>query len=131
MDHGILPDKVIALDPEKLTPLWASVIRTHAPSSTAYLIYTSGSTGEPKAVEVEHAAIINHARAMTRIFGLTHCDRVLQFHTLAFDASFEEIFPSWIAGACIVFEPQARNFGIPAFLEMVKANAVTLLNLPT
>jgi amino acid adenylation domain-containing protein/thioester reductase-like protein len=130
-DAGVLPEGVIPLNPEQLGRPQPPVIRPRKYSKIAYLIYTSGSTGEPKAVEVEHAAVINHARAVSRLFGLTPNDRVLQFHTLAFDAAFEEIFPSWIAGAGVVFEPRARNVGVPAFLELVQANGITVLNLPT
>jgi amino acid adenylation domain-containing protein/thioester reductase-like protein len=130
-DAGVLPEGVIPLNPEQLSRPQPPINRPHKYSKTAYLIYTSGSTGEPKAVEVEHAAVINHARAVSRLFGLTPNDRVLQFHTLAFDAAFEEIFPSWIAGTGVVFDPQARNVGAPAFLELIQAHGITVLNLPT
>ncbi|PYJ57730.1 MAG: hypothetical protein DME24_18350, partial [Verrucomicrobia bacterium] len=131
VDLGVLPDGVVALTPENLKTLPASATRLSVPSQTAYLVFTSGSTGQPKAVEVPHAAVINHARTAARIFDLTTRDRVLQFHTLAFDAAFEEIFPTWVAGACVVFEPHARELGAPAFLEMIAANGITVLNLPT
>lgn len=130
---GTLPDGVTALDPEKLK--LKAFCRPdgiyHQPISAAYLVYTSGSTGEPKAVEVGHPAVVNHARAMIRRFELTSNDRVLQFHTLAFDAAYEEIFPAWVAGACVVVESQAREVGIPAILEKLKECQITVLNIPT
>ena len=131
IDPGNLPDNIMALSPQKLESVSSGVHRLPASSRTAYFVFTTGSTGEPKAVEVEHDAVVNHAKAMARIFGLTSQDRVLQFHTLAFDASFEEIFPSWTAGARIVFEPQVRRAGFPAFLETVEKCNITVLNLPT
>ncbi len=131
INAGVIPNGVVALSPQKLEGPTSPNIRRPVPSRTAYLVFTSGSSGEPKAVEVEHQAVLNHARASSRIFKLTPQDRILQFHTLAFDASFEEIFPTWASGACIVFEPQARDLGIPALLEIVAERGVTVLNLPT
>ena len=131
INPGTLPHNVAALDPEKLKAFPSTGIRAKTPSPTAYFIFTSGSTGDPKAVEVGHAAVINHARAAAGIFGLTPDDRVLQFHTLAFDAAFEEIFPSWVAGARIIYTPETRELGIPAFLEMIARRGITVLNLPT
>lgn len=130
-DPGALPNGIALVFPEKLNALASPEVCRKTHSETAYLIFTSGSTGEPKAVEVGHSAIINHARAMARLCNLSPQDRVLQFHTLGFDAAFEEIFPAWTAGARIVFEPQARELGIAAFLEMVARNKITVLNLPT
>jgi amino acid adenylation domain-containing protein/thioester reductase-like protein len=130
-EPGVLPDGVAALTPERLQSFPRATGRVASPSSTAYLVFTSGSSGEPKAVEVEHAAVINHARAAVRLFQLSPRDRVLQFHTLAFDASFEEIFPTWAAGARIVFEPRARELSAAAFLETLASSGTTVLNLPT
>ncbi|HEY4281914.1 MAG TPA: amino acid adenylation domain-containing protein [Chthoniobacterales bacterium] len=128
---GVLPPGILALQSENLGPAASHVSPDRTPSEIAYLIQTSGSTGEPKVVEVGHASVINHSRATARIFGLRPKDRVLQFHTLAFDAAYEEIFPAWSVGACVVFAPQAKEFGIPAFLDTIQRAAITILNLPT
>lgn len=125
-----LPDGVHALDAGHLERPVPAAPRG-APSRAAYIVFTSGTTGVPKAVEVGHASVINHARAMTLLLGLRETDRVLQFHTLAFDAAFEEIFPTWTAGAGVVYEPAARGMGAPALLDAVERVGVTILNLPT
>jgi amino acid adenylation domain-containing protein/thioester reductase-like protein len=131
VDPGVLAEGVMALTPEQLKTLPLSAPCLAGLSRTAYLVFTSGTTGQPKAVEIGHAAVINHARSAARIFALTSRDRVLQFHTLAFDAAFEEIFPTWATGATIIFEPRSRELNAQAFLETIRTLAVTALNLPT
>jgi amino acid adenylation domain-containing protein len=96
----------------------------------AYVIYTSGSTGEPKGVLIEHANLINHAMWAQREFGLVADDRALQFASISFDASAEEIFPTLLAGAAIVI----RRVEVPSALELINIiieQRITVLNLPT
>ena len=59
----------------------------------AYVIYTSGSTGQPKGVMIEHRALSGYVAAAIAAYEMTASDRVLQFASLSFDASVEEIFP--------------------------------------
>lgn len=96
----------------------------------AYVIYTSGSTGEPKGVVVEHGSVAGHARWACEAFALTDADRALQFASISFDASVEEIFPTLAAGAAIVL----REAGVPTAAELlccIVMRRVTVLNLPT
>lgn len=65
------------------------------PSDTAYVIYTSGSTGTPKGVAVPHAALTNHTLHAAEMYGISPADRILQFASIGFDASAEEIYPPW------------------------------------
>ena len=75
----------------------------------AYVIYTSGSTGLPKGVMVPHRALANHASAMSRLYGLSSGQRVLQFTALSFDVAAEEIFPTLLSGATIVVADEKRR----------------------
>ena len=96
----------------------------------AYVIYTSGSTGTPKGVEITHQALINHSIAVAKAYQIQSSDRILQFGSISFDVSAEEIFPSWLSGATVVIRPEAildfANLG--QFLNQEK---VTVVNLPT
>ncbi|MCP4214974.1 MAG: amino acid adenylation domain-containing protein, partial [bacterium] len=65
-----------------------------APSDLAYIIYTSGSTGLPKGVMIEHRNAVNLAVSQTHTFNVTSGDRILQFSSLCFDASVEQV---WLA----------------------------------
>jgi amino acid adenylation domain-containing protein len=97
----------------------------------AYVVYTSGSTGRPKGVGVPHRALANHAAECARWYGLRPADRVLQFTSISFDITSEEIFPTWISGAALV--PRAPGL-FPSFAELealLDRHGVTVVNLPT
>ncbi|HEX9733976.1 MAG TPA: non-ribosomal peptide synthase/polyketide synthase [Thermoanaerobaculia bacterium] len=102
-----------------------------APGNLAYAIYTSGSTGRPKAVLVEHRSAVSHTRSAARSYRLGTGDRVLQFASLAFDASVEEIFPALAQGATLVLFEPARLGSAAGFLQHVAMLRITVLPLPT
>ncbi|WP_019506242.1 non-ribosomal peptide synthetase [Pleurocapsa sp. PCC 7319] len=102
-----------------------------SPENLAYLIYTSGSTGKPKGVMIPHRGLVNHNLAMIQEFDLQPGDRILQFASISFDIAVEELFPSWISGATVVFRPEELLLSATDFLQFVQQQAVTILNLPT
>lgn len=101
------------------------------PDRLAYVIYTSGSTGVPKGVKVPMRAIAAHNQAIRAAFALGPEDRVLQFASLSFDVSIEEILPTLAAGAKLVLRDAAMAGSIPGFLAAIEAEGITVLNLPT
>ncbi len=101
------------------------------PDDLAYLIYTSGSTGRPKGVMIPHAALTAHVAAITEAFGLRPDDRVLQFASLSFDVSIEEILPTLASGAELVLRDAAMATSPGAFLDEAARLGLTVLNLPT
>jgi len=101
------------------------------PLDPAWLMFTSGSTGEPKAAVVPQEAALLHAQAMAQRLKLTPKDRVLQFSSLSFDEHAEEIFPSLIAGACVVLRPGIRCRDPLHLLQQAQRAGVTVLHLPT
>jgi len=100
------------------------------PLNAAYVIYTSGSTGRPKGVVVPHATLLNHNRAIVEAYGLRADDRVLQFASLSFDKSVEDIFPTWTVGAALVLRP-AELAGGADFSRWLEARRITVANPPT
>jgi amino acid adenylation domain-containing protein len=101
--------------------------RVH-PGNLAYVIFTSGSTGVPRGVAVPHRALANHALAIRDAFGLGPDDRVLQFASIGFDVAAEEIFPTWLAGGCVVVPgepPSPRDL-----TRFLATRRVTIANLP-
>jgi non-ribosomal peptide synthetase component F len=99
-------------------------------ANLAYVIYTSGSTGQPKGVMNTRANLVNHLWAHIRTCRLAPGDRVLQFATLNFDASVEEIFPPLIAGATVVLRPEQLMDGA-TFTAFLSAQRISVVDLPT
>src|SRR5204863_3775803 len=64
--------------------------------------YTSGSTGQPKAVAMHHRPLVNLVRFQVESSGAASPPRTLQFASLSFDVSFQEIFSTWCAGGALV-----------------------------
>ena len=97
----------------------------------AYVIYTSGSTGAPKGVMIRHGGLASYVLATRRDLALTPSDRMLQFASLSFDASAEEIFCCLASGAALVLRNDAMLAGAPAFLGACASWGVTVCDLPT
>ncbi|HEY4389209.1 MAG TPA: amino acid adenylation domain-containing protein, partial [Ktedonobacteraceae bacterium] len=95
----------------------------------AYIIYTSGSTGRPKGVLVEHHALASHCGAIIEAQQLSADDCTLQFNSISFDASLEQILPPLLVGARLVLRgPQIWS---PAdLLQRVKEHQLTVITMP-
>src|SRR5882724_5506253 len=101
------------------------------PNHLAYVIYTSGSTGQPKGVMVEHRGVCNQIIALQRRYGVGSSDRVLQFASLTFDMSVEEIFTSVLSGAALVLRTQSWLASTDQFQALCDRHGITVANLPT
>ncbi|MCP4659783.1 MAG: amino acid adenylation domain-containing protein, partial [bacterium] len=104
--------------------------RRVSPEQGAYVIYTSGSTGRPKGVLVSHRALAGYALSAADAYRIGPADRVLQFASMSFDASAEEIYPTLVRGAALVLRG-AEPASVPEVLDQCRTAAVTVLNLPT
>jgi amino acid adenylation domain-containing protein len=104
--------------------------RGAGPRNLAYLIYTSGSTGRPKAVMIEHRSLADYSALAAEGAALAAGDRVLQFASLSFDASAEEIFPCLIRGATLVLRTDAM-LETTEFTATCRKWRITVLDLPT
>lgn len=135
--HAKLPDqarKTICLDTD-----W-SVIAQHSTANPisdvqlhnlAYIIYTSGSTGKPKGVMIEHRSVMNFAMTAAHEYGINAGNRILQFASICFDTSIEEIFPSLLVGATLVLRTEQMLHSSDEFWRKCREWQITVLNFPT
>ncbi|GLX51535.1 hypothetical protein Shyhy01_44850 [Streptomyces hygroscopicus subsp. hygroscopicus] len=77
-------------------------VRVH-PDQLAYVMFTSGSTGVPKGSANTHRNIAELVR--DEVFGNGVADRMLQYSSLAFDASTIEIWGPLLRGGCVEVAP--------------------------
>ncbi|MDQ1591305.1 MAG: hypothetical protein QOG71_1932 [Pyrinomonadaceae bacterium] len=103
-------------------------LELHA-EAAAYVIYTSGSTGKPKGTAVSHGALAAHCRGWGDFCELTPRDRVLQFASLSFDASVEQIFPTLAAGATVVVR-ERQPWSTAEFARNAVEYGLTVVDLP-
>ncbi len=97
----------------------------------AYVIYTSGSTGKPKGVMIQHSSLVSYCAAASVEYGLGAADRVLQFASISFDASVDEIFPCLMCGATLVLRDNPMLESTSVFLNKCRYWGLTVLSLPT
>ncbi len=103
--------------------------RRSRPAGLAYVIYTSGSTGKPKGVMVGHHALTLHICAIQQSYAVQAQDRVLQFSSMGFDTSLEQLLVTWFSGACSV---PVKNNLISAhdLLNLLQNQKISIANLP-
>ena len=99
------------------------------PRQGAYIIYTSGSTGLPKGVLITHDTLARHCRVMREHYETTAKDVVLQFASLEFDASLEQILVPLIAGAKIVLR-DPELWTPEELFRRIAAESMTIINIP-
>jgi amino acid adenylation domain-containing protein len=100
------------------------------PYRPAYVIFTSGSTGKPKGVVMEHRPLCNLISWQIETTLSSKTARTLQFASLGFDVSFQELFSTWCSGGTLVLLPTEVRRDPTALLRFVAINKVERLFLP-
>jgi amino acid adenylation domain-containing protein len=80
-------------------------VATAALDNLAYVVYTSGSTGQPKGVMMTHRCLCNLLGWQLQDPSFSPRGRTLQFTSICFDVSFQEIFSTWLSGGTLVMIP--------------------------
>jgi amino acid adenylation domain-containing protein len=101
------------------------------PKNLAYVIYTSGSTGKPKGVLIQHESLVNYTTAASAEYEIDQCDRILQFSSISFDVSAEEIYTSLTSGATLILRTDSMLDSVEGFLQKCKNWEITVMALPT
>ncbi|HEY0783170.1 MAG TPA: condensation domain-containing protein, partial [Thermoanaerobaculia bacterium] len=99
------------------------------PLSLAYVLFTSGSTGRPKGVAMSRGALANLLAWQERE-ALATPARTLQFASLSFDVSFQEILSTvWTGGTLVLVDEATRRDG-EALLTLLARERVERVFLP-
>lgn len=94
----------------------------------AYIIYTSGSTGKPKGISLAHRPLINLLQwhNSTLLTGV----RTLQFASLSFDASFHEIFATWLSGGTLFITSEDLRVDVIKLGKYISAQSIEKVIIP-
>jgi amino acid adenylation domain-containing protein len=97
-----------------------------------YIIYTSGSTGVPKGVAIQHRAACALVAAERSLFRVAPTDVVYHGFSVSFDASVEEIWLAFAAGAALLVATPDMTRSGPDLAQHLTAHGVTVLStVPT
>jgi amino acid adenylation domain-containing protein len=100
------------------------------PDNLLYVLYTSGSTGRPKGAAMPHRALRNMVRWQVDRFGGAPPARTLQFASLSFDVSFQEIFSTLPSGGTLVLIDDDTRRDAEALLAYLREHRVERLYIP-
>ena len=125
--------EIIAVDGQRLEleSLDGSNVETAvSPQDTAYVIYTSGSTGKPKGVIIAHQSLVSYAETSSDVYGIDNNSKLVQFASISFDISVEEIFCTLISGGTLYLRTDAM-LDVFEFLQRCEEWGITTWSLPT
>jgi non-ribosomal peptide synthetase component F len=77
-----------------------------SPDNLACVLYPSRSTARPRGLMLTHRGLTSYIDDATRAYGVSRADRILQFASIALDASLEESLLAFAAGATLVLPPE-------------------------
>ncbi|RAJ76608.1 non-ribosomal peptide synthase protein (TIGR01720 family)/amino acid adenylation domain-containing protein/thioester reductase-like protein [Chitinophaga dinghuensis] len=138
--QGLLPADIAA---ERILTLsadiWEEVLsvkpatnhsRYTSPDKLTYLIYTSGSTGQPKGVEMPDKALFNLLCWQQQEIDTRTPKRILQFASINFDVSFQEIFFTLSFGGSLHLVDEQRRKDMAILMEQINTEKINCLFLP-
>jgi len=82
-------------------------------------------------VAVSHRSLVSFVEGAVEEYQIRAGERVLQFASVSFDASAEEIYPALVSGATLVLRSDSMLGTIPLFLRKCLEREINVLDLPT
>jgi amino acid adenylation domain-containing protein len=105
-------------------------VHVNQPQDLLYLISTSGSTGNPKSVMLEHRNLNNLLHFQFSSTGIDFTDRVLQFASIGFDVSAQEIFSTLSAGGTLYLIDTDMKTDVHRLFDWIETNHISILFMP-
>ena len=100
------------------------------PASPAYLIYTSGSTGKPKGVIMPQGVLNNLILWQNNHYPNEYRPKTLQFSSLSFDVSFQEIISTLsLGGTLYTLSPELKQ-DFKSLAEFIVKHSIERLFMP-
>ncbi|HEY0728979.1 MAG TPA: amino acid adenylation domain-containing protein, partial [Pyrinomonadaceae bacterium] len=128
-EHTLRTIRLDACESETATESTENLPPTATADNLLYVIYTSGSTGRPKGVAMRHGPLTNLITWQTR-HATPAAARTLQFTSLSFDVSFQEIFTTWCSGGTLVMISEETRRDPERLLNVLVDAEVERLFLP-
>ena len=131
-----LPDhaaRVICLDAERDALDTYSDLTLEARTTAdniAYVTYTSGSTGKPKGIAMTQRPLLNLLTWQKRYTHLSPEARTLQFASLSFDVSFQDMFSTWNGGGTVTLIPEDVRRDIAGLSRTLSELSIERLFIP-
>jgi amino acid adenylation domain-containing protein/thioester reductase-like protein/FkbM family methyltransferase len=95
-----------------------------------YIIYTSGSTGQPKGIAMNQLTLSNLILWHQDNLKIARGAKTLQFASISFDVSFQEIFTTWCSGGTLLLITEELRHDTLALLGVLQEKAIQRMFLP-
>ncbi|MFN6464051.1 MAG: non-ribosomal peptide synthetase [Nostoc sp. DedVER02] len=99
-------------------------------NNLAYIIYTSGSTGQPKGIAMNQLALSNLILWHRENLKIPRGAKTLQFASISFDVSFQEIFTTWCSRGTLFLIGEELRRDTSALLGFLQQKAIERMFLP-
>jgi amino acid adenylation domain-containing protein len=136
LTHGplaaVVPEgaaSVVRINEVPVTEDPPEILAGATPGNLVYVTYTSGSTGRPKGVAMTHAAISAMIAWQLRT-SVAGAGRTLQYTSLSFDVSCQEIFATWCAGGTLVLVSEETRRDPAALVRLLAEERIERLFQP-
>jgi amino acid adenylation domain-containing protein len=101
-----------------------------SPGNLTYIIYTSGSTGRPKGIAMVLQCDGNLIQWTIKISKAVQHTKTLQFTTLNFDISFQEMFTTFGTGGTLLLIREALRHDPVNLLKLLKKESIERIFVP-
>ncbi|MBD2435190.1 non-ribosomal peptide synthetase [Nostoc sp. FACHB-110] len=99
-------------------------------NNLTYIIYTSGSTGQPKGIAMNQLALSNLILWHRDNLKIASGAKTLQFASINFDVSCQEIFSTWCSGGTLFVIAEELRHDTRALLGLLQEKAIQRIFVP-